>query len=188
MSQAVHDSYVKSLVFRGIVNNSTEGDFIIPVPQANEPVSVDSSSDPSANTIVVDCGGSEVLIYPFGTDADNEAFVINIYLWQKCAASSTTTSDLWIPMYVGGATCTLSSALNGVAGGLISDTEFLADTVVELATNTWDDGYTPARIKARSFAGDQLAEIRVDTAGYSKLEVRFDMTTAASGNVLYRQK
>lgn len=187
MSQAVHDSYIKGLVYRGIVNNSTEGDFVVPVPQSTEPVSVDSSADPSANTIVIGCGGSEVLLYPFGTDANDEAFVINIYLWQKCAKASSNTSDLWIPFYVGGVTCTLSSALNGVAGGLISDTEFLADTVVELATNTWDDGYTPATIKARSFAGDQLAEIRVNTHGYSKLEVRFDVTTAASGNILYRQ-
>lgn len=181
MSQGTHLNYQKCLFHRGLVNNSTEGDFIIPVPQADEPVTVDSST-PTANSIVIDCGGSTTMIYPFGTDADNEAFVINIYLWSRCLKASTTTSDLWIPFYVGGATCTLSSTLNGVAGGLLSATEYLADTVVELATNTWDDDL----IKARSFASDQLAEIRVNTEGYQKLEIRFDMTTAASGNALYR--
>lgn len=181
MSQGTHLNYPKGQFSRGLVNNSTEGDFIVPVPQAAKPASVDSST-PTANAFVVDCGGSTTLLYPFGTDADNEAFVINIYLWSKCLRSSTDTSDLWIPFYVGGVTCTLSAALNGVAGGLISATEFLADTVVELATNTWDD----ALITARSFAGDQLAELRINTEGYEKLEVRFDMTTAASGNALYR--
>lgn len=182
MSQAIHTSYPKGLLFRGLTTNSTEGDFIVPVPQADEPVSVDSST-PTANSVVVGCGGSQTFLYPFGTDADNETFSINVYLWKKCAASSTTTSNLWVPFYVGGFDVTLSSTLNGVAGGLISDSEYLADTITEMATNTWDDRL----VTVRSYANNQLAEIAINTEGYEKLEVRFDMVLAASGNVLYRQ-
>jgi len=187
MSQGTHQSFIQGLLRRGLTTNSTEGDFLIPVPTDIEPVSIDSASDPTANSFVVGCGGSETIIYPFGTDADNEAFGMRVYLWSKAAGRSGSPTDLWVPYFVGGFVVTLSSALNGVAGALISDLEFMADTITEEATNTWDDGYVPPTVRVRSFAAEQLAEIRILTNGYQKLEVRFDNTTAATANALFRQ-
>ena len=186
MSQPTYVEHVKYALKRGLVNNSTEGDFPAVVPIGTEPASVDLSSDPSANLFVGNCTGSELQLFPFGTDADNEAFVINVYLWRRMnrTGPGVATPDLWVPRYVGGFTATLSAALNGVAGAPVTQLEFFADTIVELATNTLDDNIG----LLRSFAADQLAEIRINTIGYEKFSVTFDLGTAASANIAYASR
>lgn len=185
MSQPTHNSFPKYGLFRGLTNNSTCTTFAVPVPTATEPVSVDESGAPENNALVIKCGGGETLLYPFGTDANDETINFRVYLWRKIAKEGANLYDLWVPYFVGGFVGTVSNVLNGVAGAPLTELEFLCDTITEEATNTWDDGYTPATVRVRSFAGDSLAEVRILTNGYEKLEVRFDLGTGATANVCY---
>lgn len=187
MSQGVYTNFNQSGLYRGLTNNSTATSFVVPVPIATEPVSVDSSADPSSNSFVTTCGYSETLLYPFGTDTDNQTLNFRVYLWKKIQKSGTQLNDLWVPYFVGGFAGIISMALNGVASSPLTATEGFCDTITEEATNTWDDGYTPATVRVRSYTNDQLAEVRILTNGYQKIEVRFDIgsPTATGANVCF---
>lgn len=184
MSQPTYTEHLKYPLKRGLVNNSTATSLPAHlVPISTEPASVDSDT-PTANVFVGNCTGSELQIFPFGTDADNETMLLRVYLWKsmKRTGPGAATPPLWIPKFVGGFVATQSLALNGIAGAPVTALEFFADTITEEATNTWDDNI----VSVRSFAADCLAEIRINTLGYEKFSVTFGLnSSAATTNIAY---
>jgi len=148
---------------------------------ATEPVTIDSSSAPTTNKVVVPCSGTTTDLLFFGTDANDETFVAQIALWDEVQLLDNDT-PLWVPYLVGQITCTLCT-MDGVAGSAIgATTELLVDTVAEVGT-TFDDNLV--MIKSAT-AANHPALVRVITMGFKKIEIGFDLGTGAGANVAYR--
>lgn len=175
----------------GLTNYSTETAFVAPAIQAATPAAVDSSADPSANTIVANCTGNSIVILPFGTDADTETFDFRVIGWNKILvgatnAASGATTGVWVPIMLTHETVTLSTPV-GLANSPIStstpasDTVLFPDTLVANAITGTDN------IERISPANNLMAGVvAVDLFGSQMMEIRFDMTGATSGNALYR--
>lgn len=173
MSQATHKSYAKSPFQRALVNNSTDVTFPTIAATTTAPATVDSTT-PTANLFVGQCGGTELLIIPFGTDAANEQFHMRVTLFKqvRIGSLSTATLTLYVPYSVGTFECT-TGALTGVASSPVAATENFCDTVTEVGT-TWDDNF----VTVKSPVDDITALIRIDTRGYDLFQVDFDMDAA----------
>ena len=174
----------------GLTNYTTEGDFVAPAIQSDTPSGVDSTTT-TANTIVANCTGSSVIILPFGAGSDTNTFDIRVYGWSKILkgagnAASGATLDLWVPILLTQETVTLSTPV-GLANSPINTTTPAGDTVLfpdTLAANAITGTDNIERI---SPANNLMAgAVAVDLFGSEKIEIRFDMTGATSGNALFR--
>ena len=170
-----HPSTMITPEFRALTNNSTEGDFLQRVPTTTRPVSVDSET-PTANAAVFGASDNAVVLVPFGTGSNDQTFDIRVYGWNR------SSGDLWYPTMLIELTCTISTALPGVAGADVIATEYFADEIVPDVTNTGTDNYE--LISPKSSIG--VAKVIVDHFGSELIELQFDLLTAAGANALYR--
>ena len=96
--------------------------------------------------------GKKVLIYPYGTDADNEQFRLAVQLWfpmyDKINRANTTGENVaWIPVATGIFDCTMNSAIvAAAAAGPIATGDMFCDVIANgagvtagLATRVGDD-------------------------------------------------
>jgi len=117
----------------------------------------------------------------YGTDAANETFDARILGWRKVITESDgTATALWVPTIIAQVACTLST-FTGVSGAVVTNTEFFCDTLAVTLANT-------LQVQVNSQTNDTPGNVLVNTVGYNKLEVLFDMGTAASGNALIAQR
>jgi hypothetical protein len=162
---------------RALVNNSTEGDEVLSAMQAAAPVTIDESSDPSANYYVgKPSAGVAIAIMPFGTNANAEAFDMTVRGW-KHVLSAPGSSPIPSPnvvssvLFVG--TCTLGS-VTGISGGEVTDSEFFCSSIAQSAGI---EDYKVMDHATGSF-------VRIDNAGFGLISIEFDLNTAASANCL----
>jgi hypothetical protein len=181
----VTQRYAKSLWTRGLVNNSTRTaalGAIDPLAHGTQLVTIDESVDPTTNRLVVPLSGRELQLIPFGTNSDNDTFNFQVNLWSK-----TDDGTLHIPFYMGGFLATLSGNLEGKEDTAVLDGEYLADTITEIATATWDDATAPLGVRVRSHGSDHVALVQLDTKGFDYASIDFDIATGATGcNMLWR--
>lgn len=143
--------------------------------------------------------GKKVLIYPYGTDADNEQFRLAVQLWfpmyDKINRANTTGENVaWIPVATGIFDCTMNSAIvAAAAAGPIATGDMFCDVIANgagvtagLATRVGDDMI--------SSDGDAPTKggstITIDTMGAKYIQFFVDKdggagTAAASGNALF---
>lgn len=147
-----------------LTTNATDANFASKVPTATEPTGAGALDLPRG-------GGGQVrenlLLLFFGVGADNTTFDARVIGWRK-------VSTLWMPVTLCEVSCTLSAVV-GVAGQPVVDTERFADTIT--VNKGLGAVYTPT-------ADAQAAMLLVASEGCAKVEVIFDMTGATSGNAL----
>lgn len=175
MSEAVYTSIPKNELFRGLVNSSTDPTYDTIVPTTDKPVTIDSTTT-TANLIVIPCSGTEMQLFPFGGNDDNDGFTFRVYLWRRIYKSGSQTLDLWVPYLVGEFTAVLSVSMNGVAGSPLIATEMFADAVTEVGT-TWDDNIV--KVTTSVVSNINLGMARINTVGYELLQVVFDFDAGA---------
>ena len=113
-------------------------------------------------------GANSILIWPFGTDANDETFNIKVVHWWE-----GNLSWGYIEGFVG--VCTMCTEV-GVASGDVIATEFFCDTIA------YTSGLAPYSIP--SATANFPAFIRIDTLGAKIIQLDFDRVTAASCNAI----
>jgi hypothetical protein len=139
--------------------NSTDATFAARPPTVTQP---------AGDGVIAWAGKDSLLLLTYGAGADNSTVDVRVLGWQQIAG-------LWVPAFLCQATFTLS-AIVGVAGQAVLNTERFADTVS--ITNGIGVGGTPV--------GDSApATLEVPVGPYDLVEVLFDLGTATSANCLY---
>lgn len=139
-------------------------------------VPADGVIDPtfSAVTGIIDRptrGSNGVKVWPFGTDAANEVFdYALIGRWP-----GKTIDGTWVTSMLAHFTATLGS-MTGVANGLVTASEYYADTLV------LDGGLDS--VKVYSPADNSKAWALIDAMGAWSVQLIVNVNTAASGNAL----
>lgn len=144
--------------------NSTDATFPARAPTTTEPSGVGVITLGAGRAVPPD-----LTFLFFGAGANDQTFNVRVIGWRK-------VDGLWVPFLLCQATCTLSSAITGVAGQPVANTDLVADTVS--VTNGIGVGTTPV-------ADSLPAYLEVGSKDCQKVEVVFDMTGATSGNALY---
>jgi hypothetical protein len=165
---------------KGLASNSTAAYYTVPVPTGTAP----ATGDDNVVFAMRDYGRANHLhVIPYGTDANNETLDLAIYGWEFVPGGSGTADDLYVPTFLGEWGGTMSSTLNGVSGGVLSDTEYFCDTLTETAVP-----YSLTEIiGGLSTADAYICRVIVDTIGFRWLDVRGDRGgSAASWNFLWR--
>jgi hypothetical protein len=145
--------------------NSTDTAFTAPAATATEPTG-DDVIDLSLGSLVP----RWVKFVFFGAGTENTTFSARLIGWKK-------VGTLWVPYLRTEVACTLSAAV-GVSGQPVTNTDRFVDTMT-LTTGSATDNIVV------SPAGDVIAHLLANTRGCAKLQVKFDMTGATSGNALY---
>lgn len=129
----------------------------------------ETASDPLAAGTLNVAGKNSVIVWPFGTAAENLTFDIRLVGWWKGNVS-------WGYSILFEGSCTTSTEV-GVASGDVLDTDYYCDTI----------GYTGgvATYSIGNSGANLPSLIRVDTLGASRLTFDFDLTGAASCNAIY---
>lgn len=109
----------------------------------------------------------------FGAGADNATFVARLVGWRYEGAA-------WLPITLIQVTCTLST-MTGVAGGNVTASERIVDTIVQASIFDDLEGISFRKV---SPADNTPARLMVDLEGWPIREWKFDMTGATSANVL----
>lgn len=123
-------------------------------------------------------GPNGLMLLFFGTDANNENFNARILGWDYSLLAGV---EVWNFVVLCQFAVTLGN-IAGVAGGEVSATGFVADTIALTYGN--DD----VSVDITSPANDVRAHAILDTKGCRIVEVQFDMnSSAASANCLYRK-
>ena len=111
----------------------------------------------------------------FGAGSDNQTYDVRVIGWALSADATT-----YIPTVLAVLTCTLSATV-GATDLLLVSTDRLVDTIT-LAT-----GFNAGVIvDVTSPTGDVPGHILLDSRGFSKIQLDFDMTGATNGNAIYR--
>jgi hypothetical protein len=113
-----------------------------------------------------------VILCFFGTDAANEAFNVRVLEWRQVAT-------LWIPRPIVTTALVTLGATPGIAGELVDDSQFFADTIGAAGAGSDSD------VVIMSPTSDLIATMVINPRGAQRVEVVFDRTTAASCNALY---
>ncbi len=121
---------------------------------------------------------NSVFFMPFGIGNDDTTFDVRVVGW-RYAFSDYATHGLWVPVTLGGFSCTLSSQV-GVANAAVIATERFADTITRITAQGND-----VSSEIVSPANNTPGHVILDLKGCHKVEFCFDMTGATSGNVLY---
>lgn len=118
-----------------------------------------------------------VLLIPYGSDAANETFNLQLMGWSRVEDSAL--APLWVPQLLGLFAVTLGAGTATALGA----SNFLADTIV-ITKGAADGGYN----SLISGANDTPASILVDVRGCEILQFGFDIgdSGAASANCLWR--
>lgn len=156
----------QSSVARG--TDATDTAFPSRVPTATEPTGDGVVGLPVEGQAVP----SYAVLLPFGTDAADEIFAMRVTGWSR-------VSGLWVPVTLAELTCTLGTT-TGVASYTPANTRYFADTLA-IVTGTAGQG-----VAITSPADNSIAHAIVDLKGCEKVEVTFDLDTAAGANCLVR--
>lgn len=114
-------------------------------------------------------------LVPFGENADNETFDMQLWGWSKAILASST---LWVPQLL----VEVNVVLGNIAATALGTDHFLADTI----TIAKGDTDAPEISPANNYVGSILVHLR----GCELLEFEFDADAGASAsagaNCLYR--
>jgi hypothetical protein len=181
---------------KAYVTNTTSASFPSDVPTVTEPLGVNAGEAGSGIFNLVPGGRGLVpewlLVSFFGAGSDNNTFDSRIIGWDRIGSSPNNV--LWVPRILASLSCTVS-AMVGVAGQQVVDTDRFVDTIVvnSVAPQPFYPGVdgTPAAfyrgtIKVFSPANDLMAWALVPLYGCEKIQFDFDMTGATNGNALFR--
>lgn len=173
--------------------NSTSSSFPSKIPTVTEP------SGDGVHNLGTGPGGQVpawLKVLAYGSGNENQTFDLRVIGWNRTPPDALNTV-MWIPSVLGQFTCTLS-AIVGVAGGYVVDTERFVDTLIIHATIaaqlqstdvTADASAAAAastgKILICSPANDLIAHMLVPLEGCEKVEFTFDMTGATDGNCLF---
>lgn len=129
--------------------------------------------------------GSMLVVYPFGTDAENKTGEIIVWRWMyihdHVSNNSGTVQRHRFPLVK--ATFTLG-ANTGVASGLVLNTHFFADTIV-IDNNRAIPSYR-AQVYGPTTADNAPVGLAVDIAAAGVVEIQLSCDgSAASVNALY---
>jgi hypothetical protein len=157
--------------------NATDNGFPSIVPTGTMPSGIgDNAAQASAAAVedllvsVADGVGPNVAKFVFfGVGADNTTFSVRTYGWTYLFTGNPDTA-LWIPVLLFEVAVTLS-AVTGVAGLAIDNTNRFADTISLTIGNTAD-------VVVTSPANDTVAHLVADVKGFQLLQHTF--TTGAS--------
>lgn len=126
---------------------------------------------------------NRVILVFFGTSAADQTFKARLIGWRYCTdrnADMVKTTSLWIPVTLAEFTVTLGTS-PGLAGAIVDNTNFFADTIALSGTSGNDD----ISIDIVSPADNTIAHVVADLKGFQKYEVTFDRnSSAASANGL----
>ena len=186
-----HDPF--TVFRRAFAANQTGTSVAFSVPTATQPTTATAGVHELEH-------GKKVIIYPYGTDADNEEFRLSVQLWfpmydkASTRAKSTGENIAWIPLAAGVFDCMMNSAIVPAAiAGPIDTTDFFCDIIANAAGTTTglvtrvadtficDGGIDPTK------GG---STITMDTIGAKYIQFFVDAdggygTAAASGNALF---
>lgn len=73
--------------------------------------------------------GVTLKVMPFGGDTDNDKIFVKVQGWNKVKGVTGATTILWVAKTIVIVEATLSSALPGIAGMPVVETEFFADVL-----------------------------------------------------------
>lgn len=146
---------------KALQTNSTDTSFGALADQVAEK----PSGDGVYNTI----GKNQIIVWPYGTDAANEAFNMRVVGWWKGNAA-------WGYSVLFEGLCTLGAEV-GVASGDVLATEFYCDAI------TLTSSSTESIIKTTT--ADTPALALIDMVGCQYVQFQFDLTTAAAANSMY---
>lgn len=149
--------------------NQTSNGYVSKIPTHTEPPA-DSADATGANTtglgypVGVKSQNSAIIV-PYATGINNNTFSMRAIGWRFVGPPATR---LWIPVVLGEWLCTISSSCPGVAGMVVSDTEFFADIITIVGTTGGDNA-----LGISSPAADVIAYITLDLRGFQKFELSF---------------
>jgi hypothetical protein len=162
------------------------------IPTVKEP-SYDGVVDLRAQDWASGATPVQVMILPYGTGSNDDAFVMRLLGWRRIGTPegvNTPVTVLWVPTPFGEFTCTLGAAV-GVAGAAILNTEAFADTIVPV-TGKLPDGTGGAgtalvsEIYVETPADDTIAWLTTPLRGFEKIEFCFKYSVnTPAGNALY---
>lgn len=154
--------------FKALSTNATDA--------SSFPSKVPTTTEPTTTAIDVTRGDTtynNILILPYGVGSDNNTMLIRLIGWKKIGT-------LWIPVPILEATCTLSAVV-GVSGAEVSNTERFADTIT---FQSWVNSNISAEVVQPT--GDIIGHILADIKGFSKIEFVFHRNSSATScNALY---
>lgn len=157
---------------KALAVNSTDNAWASLVPTATEPVG--SATRAVFDTTMGNYAAVQdnyLLFAPFGAGTANQTMGVRVTGWLR--ASET----LWTPFAFGTFTCTLGT-MTGVEGQVITNTDLLADAIVQ------DDGNEEALNSDPP--ENTWAYAKLDIFGFSKIEFTFNRgSSATNGNVLF---
>jgi hypothetical protein len=131
------------------------------------------------------------MLWPFGLGADNDAASLRVIGWSR-ALDTASALTLWVPTILIEVACTFSAVV-GVAGAVVLNTERFADTITVVAarqrtfTDT-DSGGAASRGTVEIFSptNDLVAFLIVPLLASEKVELCWDQTTNnPTTNALY---
>ncbi len=153
--------------------NQTDSSFTAPAATTTEPTGDGVIEVKGGRPYPV---GSQAELLFFGAGSDNTTFDARVIGWARVFGGS-----LWMPTVLWQGTVTLSGFV-GVSGEVVGSSDRLADTIVTTA-GFGTEGQTCITV---SPANDTPARLVLDTLDSEKLQLKFDMTGATSGNALVR--
>lgn len=161
-----------------LATNSTDTSFDQKVPTKTEPK---GDGVFELGPSITD-GGQQVydqlLVVPFGTDADGEQFDVRVTGWRPIGKLPNV---LWVPVVLAEVVVVVTN-VKGVAGTEVDENQFFGHILTLTAGGS--DNVSLADMMGVTAV---IAHFRVMTRGFWKAEFTFDMTgagPAASGNAL----
>lgn len=146
--------------------SSTDSSFPSKIPTTTAPSGAGVVGDP-----IVQGAPEWLQVVPFGEGADNSTFDLRVIGWKP------TANNLWVPLILAQAACTLSAAV-GVSGADVTDGQRFADTITLTQVQANVDS------KLSSPTGDLIASFQVETRGSVLIEIIFDLGSATGANAL----
>lgn len=125
-------------------------------------------------------GGNIVAVVLYGVGTENQTVNLQVWAWDQLVVGSTSQ---WVPTLLWDGQALLST-IPGIAGGLVDETMYYADTF----TTTSDAGLSPlgTRVMSHSTANKGIAVLVIDPLTASKIEIEAEVGTATSYNLLYK--
>lgn len=153
---------------RARTTNATDTSFASKVPTVTRP-----SGEGVVDIRKSGYGADELILIPFGTGDADDVFDMKVIGWKQ-------VGDLWIPVPLLLATCTLGTAV-GVDGEGVDDSEKFCDTV------TASFGVSNVSYQLFSPTNNTVAHIRAKANGFDLVEFCFEFSTndPTGANCLY---
>lgn len=175
---------------RARVTNATDNGYPSKLITATEPAGDGSSAAQATSAAVIDFGRdgptamNGLVFKPFGVGANNTTFSMRAIGWTRVQAAGGSLDTLvWDPTDLFEVQVTLSSVLLGLAGKVLTATDFFADTI----TLTGTTAIANVTVTINSPANDRPAYIVCDGLGFEKVETIYTTGgSATSCNSLWR--